>query len=455
MKYETVKQLIKTKIKREHLKSGDKLPSIRSLESQTGFSKATIIKALTELEQAHLIYAIPQRGYFVTGKPKAQPQHAVKFNFLAANPEATLFDFKQVHHCLDQVFQNFQSEILSYGYADGLRSLRKQILHLLGDQQIFASVDRTFITSGAQQALNIMLNVPFPNQRQNILIEQPTYAGLYKAAQITGNRVFGIDITQRHFNLKQLEAIFRNNEIKFFYVMPSFQNPTGHHYSTAEKRQILALAEQYDVYIVEDDFLGDLGTINEPNSFFALDEHQRVIYLKSFSKIFLPSLRLAGVILPRNLVDNFLEYKKIYDLSSSNISQEILATFIENGMFALHLKKLRTHYQLKMKELLRCCELYLPADVKFFKPTSGFYTCLELPSQINSTKLTQQLAQQDILVQDVAGMFLSYYQNHTLIRLSIAEIPLANIEPGIKRISEVIRNDHQQQNSIFSDQFFI
>ncbi|WP_429971551.1 PLP-dependent aminotransferase family protein [Fructilactobacillus sp. Tb1] len=453
MKYQRVEQLIKHKM--QHLKSGAKLPSIRGLEQETGFSKATVIKALSELEQKHLIYSVPQKGYFVTGQTDAHQKQEHQFDFLAANPEASLFDFDQIHSCLDQVFQNFHSEIVSYGYPDGLRSLRKQILRLLGDQQIFASVERTFITSGVQQAINILLNVPFPNQRKNILIEQPTYAGLYKAAKIAGNHVFGIDVSSGQIDLNQLESIFQNNEIKFFYVMPSFQNPTGHRYSVVEKQHILALAQRYDVYIVEDDFLGDLGKQDEPNSFFALDEHQRVIYLKSFSKIFLPSLRLAGAILPQVLVDDFLAYKKIYDLSSSNISQEILATFIENGMFELHIKKLRNHYQKKMAELIRCCELYLPTDVKVFQPESGFYTCLQLPDQLNSTKLTQQLVQHDILVQDVASMFLSYYRKHTLIRLSIAEIAFDRIEPGIKQLAEVIKHYNRHQNSIFSDQFFI
>lgn len=449
MKYQQLQQYLRQEISSKALPAGTKIPSIRQLSQQFSYSKSTVIKALHKLEQEHIIYSVPQKGYFVTENSIPQDNLPKQIDFLSAGPDTSYFSFENLTHCSNQILINRQKEILSYGQPIGMERLRKQILNYFQNQQIFTSINRLIITSGAQQAVNILMNMPFPNGRENILVEQPTYPGILQAAHLTNHNIFGIDLSDNQIDLEQLEYLFKNHEIKFFYLMSRFQNPLGHSYTATEKQKIITLAEKYDVYLVEDDYLGDLDLDKKNDPLFSEDPSGRVIYLKSFSKVFLPSLRLAAVVIPSEMIPTFLKYKSYFDSYTSTISQEILATYMENGMFEQHLKNIKQRYAQKMSELIRCGQLYLPQNQQLNTPTTGFYTVLKLPKGVNSTILTHKLMQQNVLVDDVARMFLPYQQKSSFIRLSISQVDLEQIEPGIKQIGSTISEYKVNLNPIF------
>lgn len=449
MKYQTIQESIKRRIINQELLAGDQVPSIRRLAQQFSVSKTTVIKALAALESEHLIYSIPQKGFFVTENSFEPAKPSQKIDFLTAGPDLSFFSFANLAHCYNQIIANHPKEILSYGEPTGLLSLRQQVQRYLQTQQVFTSLDRLIITSGAQQAVNILLNMPFPNGRENILVEQPTYSGILHAAKLTNRKILGIDISNDEIDFKRLESIFKNDEIKFFYLMSRFQNPLGHSYSKKEKQKLLNLAEKYDVYLVEDDYLGDIDQISKRDPLFSDSPNGRVIYLKSFSKIFLPSLRIAAIVVPEVLIPAFLEYKSYLDSYTSTLSQATLATFMENGMFTVHLKNIKQLYAKKMSTLLDVADRYLPNGATINHPQTGFYTSIKLPRGVNSTILTQQLAQKNILVDDVSRMFLPLQKNISLLRLSISQVDQSQIETGIKTIGQTISDYDSNINPTF------
>lgn len=437
MKYQELKDYLQAEIATKALHSGDKLPSIRNLSVKFSFSKSTVVKALSELEKEHVIYSVPQKGFFVTDVQSPETK-TTQIDFRTAGPDLSFFSFDNLAHCTNQIIANHQKEILSYGAPEGIAKLRQQIQIYFQDNQVFTTLDRILITSGAQQAINILLNMPFTNGRENILVEQPTYSGILQAAKLTNRKVIGIDITNNQLDFTKLESIFQNDAIKFFYVMPRFQNPLGHSYTKKEQQKIVALANKYDVYIVEDDFLGDLDLNSRRDPIFANDPSGRVIYLKSFSKVFLPSLRIAAVVVPDNLRAPFLEYKSYLDAFTSTMAQDVLATFMENGMFKNHLKQIKQLYAQKMSELVAYGHKYLSDDSYLYDPKSGFYTTIQLPKGVNSTIITQQLAAKNILVDDVSRMFLPFQKSCSLIRLSISQVQRDQMETGIQIIAQTI-----------------
>lgn len=435
MKYQNLKDYLINEIATESLNSGDKLPSIRQLAIKFSYSKSTVVKSLTELENEHVIYSVPQKGFFVTEKLQPKVAPSKQSNFLSAGPDLSFVSFDNLKHCSNQIIANHKQEILSYGAPEGMDHLRQQIQKYFQDSQVFTSLNRIIITSGAQQAINILINMPFGNNRENILVEQPTYAGILQAAKLTNRKIIGIDISQDSINLDELEHIFQTQAIKFFYVMPRFQNPLGHSYTTKERQRMIELANKYDVYIVEDDFLGDLDLDSRRDPLFSLDPSGRVIYLKSFSKVFLPSLRLAAVVVPEFLLENFLEYKSYLDSYTSTISQEVLATFMDNGMFSVHLQKIKQLYAQKMTYTIQLAQKY---HLNINQPQTGFYTTITLPKGVNATILKQQLAQENVLVDDVKRMFLPLQKNTSLIRLSISQVERDRIDQGLKIIAQTI-----------------
>lgn len=155
------------------------------------------------------------------------------------------------------------------------------------------------VTSGTQQALYILSQVIFPNQK-TILLEQPTY---HRMIDLVQSLNLPYQTIKRHFNgidLDELEELFKNGDIKFFYTISRFSNPLGLSYSNAEKQKIVNLAKRYDVYIIEDDYMGDFAKSTDlPLHYYDTSDH--IIYLKSFSMTIFPALRLGTIILPRTL----------------------------------------------------------------------------------------------------------------------------------------------------------
>src|SRR4051812_43075238 len=308
---------IKLRLVDGSLIAGSKLPSVRKLSEYFSCSKNTIIKAYFELEKEHLIYSVPKSGYYVVNEFQNAKNENQVIDFLSAGPDKSVMPYVEFQHCMNQAIEQYKEELFTYSDQQGLYPLRVQVVKYLQNLQVFTQPERVVVVSGSQQALNLLVSMPFPNGKNNILIEQPTYFGFIESINLEQATTFGIELSMEGIDFDRLEYIFRNNDIKFFYIIPRFHNPLGHCYTNFEKKKIVELAEKYDVYIVEDDFLGDLDPDAKSDPLFSFNPCGRVIYIKSFSKVFLPGLRIAAVVLPSLMNSNFLRYKFSSDFNSS------------------------------------------------------------------------------------------------------------------------------------------
>ncbi|MER1985164.1 MAG: PLP-dependent aminotransferase family protein [Solibacillus sp.] len=437
-KYEEIMDWIKQQLHHGELYAGNKLPSIRQLALTFNCSKNTVLKAYDELEKEHIIYAKSKSGHYIVSHVKQIPAPSETIDFLSAGPAKDLIPYTEFQHCLNKAIDTYKEELFEYGNPQGLVSLRQEIVHQLQSLQVFTTTERVVITSGSQQALHLLATLPFPNNKQTILIEQPTYFGMINAIHLSGASVMGIPVTTDGVDLQQLETIFQQQTIKFFYVIPRFHNPLGHSYTNAEKKKIVELANQYDVYIVEDDFLGALDTNNKADSIFSYDPSGRVIYIQSYSKTFLPGMRIASVVVPQCLIESFLRYKVSADFTSPILSQGALELYLKSGLYSTHLAKIQHIYAHKMAILQESCARLLPKSVLYTTPTSGFYLTLYLPKEVSAKRLTEELAKRHIIVDHCDRMFLHGHNSDKLIRLCISQLEEQQIVDGVKGISEAI-----------------
>ncbi|AWE07305.1 GntR family transcriptional regulator [Lysinibacillus sp. 2017] len=437
-KYLEIVDTIKQQLQNGDYQAGSKLPSIRQLSVQFNCSKNTILKAYDELEKEHVLYAKAQSGYYIVNDYKTMLPTTNEIDFYSAGPAKDLIPYTDFQHCLNQAIDTYKEELFDYAAPQGLYSLRTEIAKRLQTLQVFTTPNRVVMVSGSQQALHLLTTMPFPNGKKNILIEQPTYFGMIESLNLSQTTTFGIELTMNGIDLERLEYIFKNNEIKFFYVIPRFHNPLGHCYTNLEKKKIVELAKKYDVYIVEDDFLGELDTDKKADPFFSFDPSGRVIYIQSYSKIFLPGLRIASIVLHELLIKTFLRYKISTDFTSPILSQGALDIYLKSGMYVTHLKKIKKVYQHKMDVLKKACAHYLPVEIDYTKPSTGFYLSIYLPKNISAKKLTYSLAENNILVDDTERMFLDMYKQDNLIRLCISQLDEQQIISGIKKIGDLI-----------------
>ncbi|OBA05213.1 hypothetical protein A9P44_15585 [Paenibacillus polymyxa] len=422
-------------------KPGQKLPSIRKQSQEFDCSLNTIIRVYQELEQEYLIYSRPKSGYFVVAQEVLSPLIQKKrIDFTSAAPDPSSISQMDFRQCLNKAMELFEDSIFTYPDPQGLLSLRQEIVKLFHKQQVFSSEQKVFIFSGAQQMLHLLAGMPFPNGKTNILVEQPTYWGMLSALKAQNQTVIGIERTPNGIDWATLERHFQSNMIKFFYTIPRFHNPIGTSYTPEEKQRIAELAQAYDVYIVEDDYLADLETDTKADPIWAYHCSSHVIYLRSFSKVMLPGLRLAAAVVPNSLIPLLHLYKHTADLSTSVLSQGVLEIFIKSGMYDHHAKHMKSLYNHRISKLKEISSKILPKELLYSIPFSGgLFSVMNLPN-INREELVKKLNNRGIDVLPTDQQFLSSFPKMDLLRLSIIRTDETAIEEGIRIIAEELEH---------------
>ena len=327
-KYQRIVDKITKDIKEGKLATGQKIPSVRKLAERYHCSKDTAQKALIELKYQKYIYAVPKSGYYVLENAQEEKQD-LELPVRDDRHQA----YEDFRLCVNETLIGRENYLFNYyPQQEGLEDLRRSVQKLMLDSAVYASRDQLVLTSGTQQALYILSQIEFPNQKERILVEQPTYHRINDLLLAQKLPYETIERTPQGINLQELERIFQSGKIKFFYTIPRFHYPLGHSYTRQDKEEILRLAQLYDVYIVEDDYLSDFDSRREL-TFHYLDNSQRVIYIKSFSTSLFPALRITALLLPPQIQKTFIAYKSAVDYDSNLIMQKALSLYIDSLMF--------------------------------------------------------------------------------------------------------------------------
>lgn len=437
-KFEEIIDYIEDLQAQNQLKQGEKLPSIREMATRFTCNKTTVIRAYKELEFNHKVYSIPKGGYYLIEKKKRINDTSKTINFTEVMPDTALLPYLEFNHCINRAVDLHQDHLFTYTDPQGLLSLRKALVDHFIDHQIFASEEQICITSGAQQALSILSKMPFPNGKKNILVEQPTYSLFQKIVELNGERVIGITRDFNGIDLNELERIFKYESIKFFYTIPRFHNPLGTSFSEKDKKRIVALAEKYNVYIVEDDYLADIDPNRNVLPAYYYDISGKVVYVKSFSKAFMPGIRLGAMVMNEALKEEFLHHKKCSDLNTSVLAQGALEIFINSGMYKKHINKARVAYGKKMKCLRDCLQRIKHTEIEFLIPKTGFFVWIRLSQKIDCTKLISRLKERNVYISPPEKNYLNDSVNENSIGICIAKLSTDQIRTGIKILCEEV-----------------
>lgn len=442
MIYAEVMKSIEQQIDNGELKPGKRLPSIRALAKQFDCSVNTIIKAYSELEKKHKIYSVSKSGYYVVERVPSGHSGSANtgvIDFLSAGPDKNAMPYRDFQHCINQAIEVYKEEMFTYSEIQGLPSLREELARHLRELQVFTVPDRICVVSGSQQAIHLLTSLSFPNGKKNICVEQPTHVSMIESIKVQQATTYGIEITERGIDMERLEHLFKCNDIKCFYTVTRFHNPTGCSYSNKERRKIVELAQKYDVYIIEDDYLGDLDPDKNQDPMFAYDPSGRVIYIKSFSKVMLPGLRLGLAVIPDFLRESFLSAKFATDLHTPVLMQGALEIYLKSGMFKAHIQRMRSIYSRKAALLQKAYQEKLPSSAAYSVSQSGFYSTIRLPGLLKAGMLIEDLKKENVYVDDARKMYLPEFAQDSVIRLSVSQVEEEHIEIGVQTIARVIK----------------
>ncbi|MDQ8759811.1 aminotransferase-like domain-containing protein [Streptococcus ruminantium] len=352
-KYQAIVQDILSGIEQHRFRRGEKLPSIRSLSKHYQCSKDTVQKAMLELKYKNKIYAVEKSGYYIVEDRQFQ-DYAVELN-----PEAFQeLPYEDFRVCLHESLIGRENYLFNYYHQqEGLAELISSVQSLLMDYHVYTQKDQLVITAGSQQALYILTQMNICSDKTDILLENPTYSRMVELIQHQGIPYQTIERDLDGIDLKRLEEIFQTGRIQFFYTIPRLHNPLGSTYDTATKTAILELAEKYDVYVIEDDYLADFDS-NRSLPLHYLDTNNRVIYIKSFTPTLFPALRIGAVSLPKQLHNIFIKHKRLIDYDTNLIMQKALSLYIDNGMFSRNTRHLQQIHHSQLADMKTCLEKY-------------------------------------------------------------------------------------------------
>lgn len=413
----------------------EKLPSIRALMDEFQVSQATVTQALRQLIELNKVYVQENVGYFIIPKKQIPDEREEIFDFSTTSTSWTDFPLDSYAQCLEIALKNEKNELFTYGAVDGNHELKKSFQKLLEEEQIFARTDQIVITSGSQQALHILALML--KGTDSILIEQPTYHLMVKLIERLNLSYITCHRETNKVDLATLQKTIERDHPKYVYLMPRLHNPLGTTMTEHEKKVILDYAKKYDFYIIEDDYLSDFESASKYKTMFEMDTNHRVIYLKSFSKIMFPGQRLGLTVLPQELTTEFVELKEVIDIQTNTLSQVIMQTFIESGLYEHHKDKIVLRHRKKADTLRNALKIHFEHYI--FNDNHQMHTVIELPKEMNMNKLYQELAKRNVLVDDHNKNYVSTYKrNHKFLKLNTTSISENRIEQGICLILEAI-----------------
>ncbi len=438
MLYTDVIEYIEKRIKKDNLKSGCKLPSVRCICNELKCSKETVLHAYHSLEQEHRIYILPKSGYYLLVEKREEKKEKQLLDFKIVNPDERMIPYREFQHCVNQAVENYRKELFMYGETGGIASLREVLKKHLEGKQIFTSMEQIFVTSGAQQALYILFQMTYPNKRKKILIEQPTYGLVNRMMEDRENQLAFINRTSQGINMDELESIFRTNEISFFYCIPRNHNPLGTNLTNEQKQGIVKLANKYNVYVIEDDYLADMNGEKNDLPMHYYDTEGKVIYVKSFAKAFLPGIRLGIAVLPRDCCESFYLVKRNMDLNTSQLDQAALEVYIKSGMYEKHIQKMRNTYRKKVTWLKQFLYSIEKPNIQVIVDESGFFIWIGLGGLIEEEVLVERLKKKGILVAEGKSFYYMKPTKENGIRLCIAKYEIEEVCRGLQSIFDEI-----------------
>jgi DNA-binding transcriptional MocR family regulator len=294
------------------------------------------------------------------------------------------------------------------------------------------------VTSGSQQGLDLAARA-FIDPGDPVVVEEPSYFGGLQAFRAVQARLLPVPADEEGMRTDILESVLRRQRPKLIYVLPTFQNPSGHVMSLARRRHLLELAASFQVPVLEDDPYSELRYEGDPlPSLRALDESGVVVYLSTFSKTLFPGMRVGWLVAPRPVVRQFALIKQSVDLHTSTPGQWLVERFIRRGHWAPCVRACRSAYAERRDAMLDALANEAPPGMTWRRPEGGFYVWCRLPAGVAMTRLLGAAARLGVSFLPGRACFVDE-PGAEFVRLNFSHAPEDRIRDGVRRMAEAIR----------------
>ena len=362
------------------------------------------------------------------------------YSFAGGYPSADTFPLESIRHTITEVIEKYGAKAFQYGATQGVPELREAVA-----KRYDVPVERVQITSSSQQGIDVCTRV-LVNPGDVILTSSPSYLGALQSFRSYRADIRGVahkeDMTEFKASYEAVisQVLVEGKKIKFLYMIPDFQNPSGESLTLEERQMLVELAEKHDFLIVEDSPYRELRYEGEHIPTMYSLSPDRVIHLGSFSKIFAPGFRLGWAIAHPEILDKIYVCKQSLDLCPPIMDQYVAAEFLASGRLDENLVKSVALYKGKRDLLLSLLQEHMPQGVKWTHPEGGLFLFLTMPEGFEAVKFYDRAL--DAGVAYVAGEFFHPDgSGKNTMRLNFSFMTEDKIRAGIKLLADLLKTE--------------
>jgi 2-aminoadipate transaminase len=360
-------------------------------------------------------------------------------------PDPQIFPYKAVEEASVRAIQERGNLALQYSPTEGEPFFKEQIVDYCKRHGESVNEEELLVVSSSQQALDLLAKILI-DVNDPVIVERPCYVGTLQAFRAFGADIQGVDMDQDGIIPDKLERMINeligdDRKPKFLYVIPDFQNPSGINLSLERRKELLRIATKYDLLIVEDSPYRELKYEGELiKSLYSLDTDQRVIQMKTFSKVFSPGFRIGWVAAPLPVIERMVMAKQGTDLCTSAYTSLIAAYLMKDGMLEKQIEIAKKLYARKAKVMLDAFEQYMPKldGLWWSKPDGGMFLWLHLPEYMDTVEMIDEAIK--LKVAYVVGTcFYTDGSGRNEMRLNYSYPTEEQIGVGMERISQLVK----------------
>lgn len=444
--YMQLYKFIKEEIQKGNLKAKSKLPSKRKLSSYLGISQNTIESAYGQLEVEGYINSIEKRGYFVSElnefidikekekkKENKKRENLYEYEFFSSRVDLDSFPFSTWKKINKEIMNEENKEFLQIGHSQGDYNLRETIGNYLKySRGVNARAENIIIGAGTEYLIQLLINLL--GEDKSYGMEEPGYYKIRKILETVNIKAKAIEIDNQGINIDKLNEA--NCDV--IHITPSHQFPTGIIMPIKRRMDLLKWAKEKEGrYIIEDDYDSEFRFEGRPiPALQSLDGDGKVIYIGTFSKSFIPSMRIAYMVLPNELIKIYRNKFNFYACTVSRQSQQAINKFIEEGYFERHLNRMRNTYKKKREFLVSKIKENFN-DTEIIGTKAGLHLLIKVNNGLSEEELIERAKKVKIRILGISNSYLKNKSKEAIVFLGYGNLSIEDMDKALSLLKKV------------------
>jgi 2-aminoadipate transaminase len=360
-------------------------------------------------------------------------------------PDDRFFPIDRVIEASTFALREYGKKALQYGSTEGIKKLRVLLMDRMENEGVKGiDLGNVIISTASQQGLSLVAQV-FVNPGDTIVVEEPSYLGAIQAFASMQAEFCTVPLDKDGMQMDILEDRLKELQKahirpKFVYTVPNFHNPAGVTMTLERRKKLIELAHTYDLLIIEDDPYGEIRFEGEPiPSLLALGGKDRVVALRTFSKISFPGLRLGWIVAREDIMSKIIVGKQAADLCSPAMTQYIAYEFVSRGWLDDYINVVRREYPKKKNAMISALEQYFPVGSSWTDPQGGLFVWVKAPESINTAAMFREAINAKVAY--VVGIaFYPHRDDNCHMRLNFSAVDPGHITEGVHRLGDLLKS---------------